>query len=315
MADRDASKGPHVAVLGAGRVGSVLAVGLHRAGWRVSAVWNRHPERAEHLRSRIGTGKVFREAGEAAAAADAVFLTVADDAVGPLAVSLVGGKGEKAMEGKVVFHTSGVLTAAVLGPVSRAGARVGALHPLQTFAGVDAGIELLGGIRWAVDGDGEALALAGRVVRTLGGRLLEVPGAGRVFYHAAAVVASNYLVVLAAEACRLMAASGVEEEEAMGALLPLMEGTLHNLRGKEPERALTGPVARGDADTVRRHLEAVEPIMPEAARFYRALAERCLALSEKNGLESGLVEAVRRVLSDPEKNPSQLRADQFRSSR
>jgi len=294
MAKKSSRDRLRLAVLGTGRLGSALAEALHRAGWPVAAVWNRSPQPARRLRSRLGVGRAYREAGRAAAAAPAVFLTVADDAVLPLAEVLAAGNASK-MEGKIVFHTSGVHTAEVLSPLDRVGARTGALHPLQTFADPTSSLKRFPGTRWAADGHAGALALARQVVGSLEGRLLEVPAEGRVLYHAAAVTASNYLVALAEVACRLMTASGVPETEALGALMPLMEGTLSNLRGREPARALTGPVARGDAATVARHLKAMEP---GVARLYRALGRQCVVLAEQNGLDPRRVRALRKALSD-----------------
>lgn len=301
MAKKPSSDRMRLAVLGTGRLGSVLAEALHRAGWPVVALWNRSPHPARRLRRRLGAGRAYREASRAAASAQAVFLTVSDDAVSPLAEVLAAGR----MEGKIVFHTSGVFAAAALSPLDRVGARTGALHPLQTFADPTSGLKRLPGTCWAADGHAEALALARQVVRSLEGRLLAVPAEGRVLYHAAAVVASNYLVALAEVACRLMAASGVPEGEALGALLPLMEGTLSNLRGQAPAHALTGPVARGDAVTVARHLKAMEPGMPGEARLYRALGRRCVGLAEQRGLDPRRVRALRKALSGSRGFPAQ----------
>ena len=291
---------PRIAVLGTGRMGSVLALALKEGRWPVDGVWNRHPERARALGDRLGPpSRVYENAEAAFASAEVVFLTVADDAVSALAEHLA----PAVRAGQVVFHTSGVLTAGELDPLARAGAHVGALHALQTFADVDRGLERVHGVYWTVDGDDEARAIAGRVVRVLRGRLLRVPPEGRVLYHAAAVVASNYLVALADQASHLMVAAGVAREDALAALIPLMQGTLANLEASDASSALTGPVARGDSATVRRHLEALQLDLPDAVLLYRMLGTRCLALARTRGLPPELEAALKKVLSEPDPGP------------
>ncbi|MBN2489725.1 MAG: DUF2520 domain-containing protein [Planctomycetes bacterium] len=294
--DGSVARDPTVAIVGAGRLGSVLARALAGAGWRVVAVCDRDRAAARALADRLGGVPVAPDAAAALAAAGVVFLTVPDDALAPLAAALAAGP---SVAGKIVFHTSGALTAVVLAPLAAAGARAGTLHPLQTFADPARGAECLTGVRWTGDGDVEAMALGERLVRELGGRLLRVPAAGRVLYHAAAVVASNGLVALAGQAERLLAAAGVAPEEALGALLPLMRSTLENLGRGSAAQALTGPVVRGDVDTVRRHLAALaESGRPDAADFYRALGRACLELAAARGLDPGRVAELDRLLAD-----------------
>jgi predicted short-subunit dehydrogenase-like oxidoreductase (DUF2520 family) len=274
----------------------VLARALVAAGRPVAALHDLDPAAARALAAGLGGVAVTADAPAALAAADVVFLTVPDDAIAPLAASL----GASPASGKIVFHTSGALTAAVLAPLAEAGAHPGTLHPLQTFADPGAGPERLAGVFWTGDGDARAMALAERLVADLGGRFLAVPAEGRALYHAAAVVASNYMVALADQAGRLMAAAGADPEEALAALLPLMRGTLENLARSGAGGALTGPVARGDAETVRRHLETLGAGRPEAAHLYRALGRACLELAASRGLDPERVAVLRRLLADPE---------------
>jgi len=301
MPDQPPSTSPRLAFIGAGRLGSVLAIALRERGWSVAALFDRDVEKARVLAARLGGGLVPESATAAVAAAEAVFLTVSDDEIAPLAARLAQ---FPIAAGRIFFHTSGALTAAALRPLAEAGAEVGTLHPLQTFADVNTGLGLIRDVFWTGDGSPAAVGLAGRLVDALGGRLLQVPAEGRVLYHAAAVVASNYLVALADQASRLLEGAGVAPEHALAALLPLMEGTLLNLKRKDATSALTGPVARGDAATVERHVAALEAFRPAAARLYRLLGERCLALAEARGLAPGVSESIRRALASPDSKRS-----------
>jgi predicted short-subunit dehydrogenase-like oxidoreductase (DUF2520 family) len=301
MPDHPSSDSPRLAIIGAGRLGSVLAISLRRRGWSVAALFDREAGKARALAERLDADLDQESAEAAVARAGAVFLTVSDDEIAPLAARLAG---IPAVAGRIFFHTSGAQTAEVLGPLAGAGAEVGTLHPLQTLADVETGLGLITDIYWTVDGSPAAVGLAEHLVDSLEGRLLRVPAQGRVLYHAAAVTASNYLVALADEASRLLEGAGVDREHALRALLPLMEGTILNLKRQDAIRALTGPVARGDAATVERHLAALDASRPEAARLYRLLGERCLTLAEARGLAPGLVESIRRALAGPESKRS-----------
>ncbi len=297
---------PRVAVFGAGRVGSALALALDRAGWPVRAIWSRTPSRARQLRAKLGTGRACSDPVRAVALADVALLVVPDDAIAPFAGVL-----ERAnWEGRTAIHHSGVLRAEVLAPLARAGAATAALHPLVTIArapetGRDAR-RALRGVRWVAGGDTAAIALADRIVKALGGKRLDLAPDGRSLYHAAAVVASNYYVALADEACTLLEAAGVPREETLPALLPLIRGTLDNLgeaagRGEPASAALTGPISRGDVASVRRHLSALDAGRGNAqsASLYRLFARRCLRLAKSQGLDTATVKRLARALADP----------------
>ena len=152
-----------------------------------------------------------------------------------------------------------------------AGYAVGSMHPLQTVADPWSGGDRLRGVAFALAGEPEALAVARRLVRALDGQPLVIPPKLRPLYHAAAVFASNYLVALVSAAVRLLGQTGVDEEDAVAAVLPLIRGTLNNLGNLGVGAALTGPIARGDVDTVRLHLARLSP---EDRALYCALGAR-----------------------------------------
>jgi predicted short-subunit dehydrogenase-like oxidoreductase (DUF2520 family) len=268
-----------IGIVGAGRAGSALARALAAGGWPVVAVASRTPASAARLAAALPHAVAMPSPQAVAEAADLVFLTVPDAAIGSVAAGVAW------RPGQAVAHTSGVDSLGPLAPAQAAGALVGSLHPLQTFGPLSAADPLaaFAGITCALEGDAALLPRLEAVVAALGARPLRLPSEAKPLYHAAAVVASNYLVTLLHLAADLWGAFGVDQETAIAALLPLVQGAVANVAAHGPRRALTGPIARGDAATVEKHLAAIAQARPEALEAYRALARATLALARAEG--------------------------------
>jgi predicted short-subunit dehydrogenase-like oxidoreductase (DUF2520 family) len=285
--------------VGAGRAGTALARGLAAAGWPVVAVSSRRPERAARLAALLPGARPLPTAQAVADAADLVFLTVPDAAIAPVAASIAW------RAGQAVVHTSGVESLAPLAAARAAGARVGSLHPLQTFAAEPAAEPLapFAGIVCALEGDAALLPRLEAMAVALGARPLVLPAEAKPLYHAAAVLASNYLVALLHQAAALWSAFGVPERAAIAALLPLVRATVENVAAVGPAEALTGPIARGDTPTVAQHLAALARAYPEALPTYRALGAATLALAQER-LEPAAVAALAALLRPEASSPS-----------
>lgn len=199
-----------------------------------------------------------------------------------------------APRGCAALHLSGALSADVLAPLHAAGYAVGSLHPLQTLADPWDGIRRLMGASFAVAGEPTAIAAARRLVRALDGHDFVVVNRDRPVYHAAAVFASNYVVALADTAIRLFEEAGVPRDRAPEAVLSLMRGALDNLQHLGVTSGLTGPVARGDVDTVRMHLTRLSA---EDRQLYCALGRRTLAIARAAGLTDERAEELERLLA------------------
>ncbi len=195
--------------------------------------------------------------------------------------------------GTSVLHVSGSLGVDVLDPLAEAGHSVGGLHPLCAVADPVEGAERLRGATFGLQGEGAARALAERIVRAAGGVPLDVPLGSKSVYHTAAVLASNYLVALLAVAERLMERAGIPAERVRPALAELASGALDNLRERGPAAALTGPVARGDAETVRLHLSRLSG---DERGLYSLLGREALGLARQRGLDPALAERVGELL-------------------
>ncbi len=217
-----------------------------------------------------------------------VLLAVPDRAIAEVAagVAELGAPGERC----VALHLSGAQPAGILAPLAERGYAIGSLHPLQTVADPQSGAERLRDAFFTFEGDSEARGAAAEIVEAAEGRLLELRAADKPRYHAACVFASNYVVACAAVATRLLAeAVSISQEEAARALQPLWRGAVQNLDQLGITRALTGPVARGDVETVRGHLAALDA---DTRELYRQLALRALDLSRQLGLDAAVADAI-----------------------
>ena len=272
-----------IGVIGGGRVGRCLAGYLRE---NLAGITAHSPEHSRQLAAEFGTAPCTN--GELVEQAEVLLLTVPDRLIGTVAAAIAS-EAQKAaadeavaeakpLAGKVFLHCSGSLGLAELAPLQQAGAHVGSLHPLQSFAG---GATQLAGVYMAVDGDEAACQGAIVLANALGGHPFRVPAAERAAYHAAACICSNYAVAVEALAQRLMSRWLGDEAAAWQALLPLFKGTAANLEAtSSPRTALTGPIARGDATTVARHL-AVLPA--ELVDVYCSLGLATTELALANG--------------------------------
>ncbi len=278
--------------VGPGRTGLALGYALWKAqALEALAYCGRRPEPPAHPLFLEGDASYRFGLQRPDPGTTAVFLTVPDDVLPEMAHALAG-QGD-APPGCAALHCSGALSVEVLAPLHARGYRVGSLHPLQALAHPISGAERLRGSWFAVSGEPEAAAVGRRLVAELDGTPLSIPVSRRPLYHAAAVVASNYLPVLLALSARLLVHAGVDEDQAVPALLPLMRGTLANVEELGIAAGLTGPIARGDIETVRLHLRS----LPEReARLYRDLGREAVELAEARGLDEDAVAALRDLI-------------------
>ena len=266
-------------------MGQGLGLALHRAGRPVFLAARREHAVAAPLRLHDGGRRgAVRDGG-------VILLAVPDGAIAPLAAALAADAVVGA--GHVVLHLSGLLDRSSLESLASTGAGLGSFHPLQTVSDPSTAPERLRGAYAGIEGDERALAAGRELAADLGMTPVPIAPSAKAAYHAGAAFAANYTTVLAAVAERLAASAGVAAEVAGRLYLPLIRGAAANLEAGSAV-ALTGPVRRGDADTIAAHLRALQPGDRE---LYTLLAREALRLARLQGLPADAADRVERVLT------------------
>ncbi len=276
--------------IGVGRVGTALALKLAAAGYAVKALSSRTGDSARRLAREIKGSAAMDNQG-VADSADLAFIATPDDAIAQVTAEVRwrGGQG--------VVHLSGADSAAILDPAREAGAVVGCFHPLQSFADKAQAIENITGSTFALEAEGELLETLKVVACALEGNWIRLKAADKVLYHAAAVMVCNYQVTLLNMAADLWGGFGVSREDAVRALLPLLKGTVENISAVGLPQCLTGPVARGDAGTVAKHLSALAQDAPHLLAAYRELGLRTIPIAlERGGIDQRRAEKLEKML-------------------
>ena len=284
-------------IIGPGRLGLALGLRLRRAGAVASLVYSgRRPSAPDHplFGASDSIARYQSSVDPVPNALTGILIAVPDDAI-PAAVEELASV--VLPEGVPVLHASGSQSLDVLAPLAARGHPVGGMHALAAIADPVEGADRLRGATFGVEGEGAARALAERLVAACGGRVLAIRPGGKALYHAAAVVASNYAVALLSVAERLMAEAGVPAEESQPALAALAAGAVENVAARGPAAALTGPVARGDAATVRRHLARLSGADRD---LYCLLGREALKLASVRGLDADSVARVGALLGGGE---------------
>ncbi len=283
-----------IAVIGAGNVGKVLGLALSRKGYLLSGAVTR-TSAGRDAAGEILKCSVYEQPHLASRQAEIVFITTPDRVIEEVCQETAAKGGFSA--GQVVLHCSGALSSGILESAREAGALVLSMHPLQTFPGLEAGLRALPGTFFAVEGDSAAFPVAEELVQALEGRVISIPTEMKMLYHAAACMACNYLSSLLDGALSIYDRMDVSQEEALEALYPLIAMTLQNVREVGPEKALTGPIARGDLETVRSHLAAMNISCPELLPMYCTMGKYTVQLALRKGtLDEKQAEELQKLL-------------------
>ncbi len=269
-----------VAIVGAGRVGCSLGRAIAAAGHRVVAASVANPGSAQRVLDALGHVPLA-DPEDAVLEANVVTCAVPDDALAAVAERVARGL----RSGAVVIHTSGI---SGTGALRRCGPNVAAIHPAHTIPEPTTD---LAGVYFGVTAPDHMREWTAWFVGELGGVAVEIPEEGRVLYHAALAIASNFTVALAGDAAELLG------DPAM--IAPLLAQTVDNIERLGADRALTGPVVRGDAGTVRKHLAALTSRAPQLLESYAANARRALDRAVRSGrLDPAQAQAVRDALEE-----------------
>ena len=267
----------NIGFIGAGTVGTALAVRLSGKGYPVVAVSSRTKASAQRLADAVSGCRVCDTAQEVADSAQLVFVTTPDDAIQQVVAELYWHKGQS------VVHCSGADSTDILEQAKEDDAWVGGFHPLQTFASVTHAIENIPGSTFAIEAEEPLLTMLKEMASALDGTWVRLSAEDKVLYHAAAVIACNYFVTLVKQATDLWETFGVPSQQATKALLPLLRGTLNNIDNVGLPDCLTGPIARGDLGTIRKHLASLKRAAPQVLSIYRELGLKTIPIALAKG--------------------------------
>jgi len=268
-----------IAIVGPGKVGTAVGFLLRQAGYEITALAGRSSASCKKARPLTG-GKILPDITGAAGLADCILITVTDDAIRSVCDTLSAGT---SLKGKKVIHMSGAGGLDLLQSARNAGARVGSIHPIQSFADARGAIDNIPGSTFGITVDKGIRQWAVRFVRDLGGRPFFVSEADRPLYHAAACLASNYLVTLMHAAEKIYLSLGLSPDNAVRAFWPLVKGTIRNIESRGIVKSLTGPIARGDIGTVKKHLAALQRDLQSLVDFYCRTGSLTVDVALKKG--------------------------------
>lgn len=283
-----------VAILGLGKVGTAVGHLLRSAGYEIVAVAGRSMAKLSQGITYTG-GQAFTDFSEAASLADCIMITTSDDAIASVCYEIC--QRGAIHPGKKVIHMSGAGGLALLSSAIKAGAHVASIHPLQSFASVEGAIKSIPGSTFGITADREIQDWSEQMVCDLHGNPFTIADEDKPLYHAAACLASNYLTTLIHNVEAIYQSLGMTPAEALRAFWPLVQGTIQNIETKGTVQALTGPISRGDAGTVAKHLAALQESFPALLSLYCALGKETVSLGlKKKTLNPDKAEIIKKLL-------------------
>jgi len=281
------------AIIGTGMVGTAIGYLLKKAGYPIVAVYDKSRAALKRALPYTG-GKPLLKPQGALQEADCILITTSDDTIASACANLAA---FPAIKGKFVFHMSGAGGLDLLESAGKAGASVASIHPLQSFSSIDQAIQNIPGSYFGVTADKKALSFAKNIIRSLGGIPLVISNEQKPLYHAAACFASNYLVSLLNVVESIYQAAGIHEKDARKAYLPLVYGSLKNIEKSGSILSLTGPIARGDVGTIKKHVAAINKHLPQYSSLYSSLGTATVKVARKKGtLNAGQARKINAIL-------------------
>jgi predicted short-subunit dehydrogenase-like oxidoreductase (DUF2520 family) len=287
-----------IGFIGAGKAGKALGLYFKNHGLDISGYFSRSGASAENAAVLTGSA-AFRSINTLLESSGVIFLTVPDHALEEMDV-LISELLKNRPEFKNIcfLHVSGALPSGCMKSLGLSGAELGSMHPLLSFGEPDKSAGKLEGALFTIEGTGKALEVMGDILETTGGKYGIIPPENKPLYHAGAAVVSNYLVTLLESGLRCFEAAGIERAQATQAVMPLVYSTLENIRGKGTVNALTGPIARGDFNTVAAHAEALKNELPGELEFYKTMARKTIEMISGIRIDDKQEKMLRQILEE-----------------
>jgi len=279
-------------IIGAGRLGTTLGYSLSKKGFKIISVSCRTLLSAKNSVDLIGQGIPMSDNKKAVKNAEIVMISVPDDHI----KNVVNELSSINLNQKFIFHCSGLISSKTLSPLKKSGAVTASLHPIQSFPKKSRDLNRFKNIYFSIEGDKKAQKISNMIIKKLGSRSFVINPEDKPLYHTACTIASNYLVVIMGLAENLLEKVGVKKEVRDEMLFPLVKGTLNNITKKGIPGSLTGPISRGDIETLKSHLNCLKNY-PSILRAYKELAQQGLeTASKENRLSQNEIREIKALL-------------------
>ena len=268
-----------IAVIGPGRLGQAITCLLRQQGYPISAIIGRDLGKTKEAAKFIGAELMASTDINRCAPADIIFITTADDTIASVAQQL---QQIKLRPGVLLIHCSGLHTAAILADSNPDSPLTLAMHPLQTFASAAQGSQSLPDCYFSLEGDEQGIAVGQRLVKDIGAQAFIIPAHSKVLYHTAACMVSNFVTTLFDSAGKILADCNPAQQIPASVLGPLLRTAVENSLTMGSETALTGPIVRGDSNTVEQHLNQLQQQQPQFVELYRNLGLQTVELAQRS---------------------------------
>lgn len=268
--------------IGAGKVGTTMGIYLKEKGFDIWGYYSRSYQSAQNA-AALTNSIASAELEDLVINSEILFITTNDDQISNICNRLVDE--DLIDDEKIVIHMSGAASSRILEKLKSNNCYIYSLHPLQAFADVEKGVKDLEHTVFSLEGDEERVEAIENILKTTGNEYFKIEAEQKALYHATACVVSNYLVSLMDYGLSIFEAIGIDKDKGYRALSPLIQGSIENIHNLGTSRALTGPIARGDVNTIEKHIEAMKKTNPEWLHMYKALGFATIELAEREKLK------------------------------
>lgn len=286
----------NIGFIGAGKVGTAFGIYLHRKGFHIQGYFSRTQDSSFEAAAKTNS-LAYETAEQLVKDIDFLWITTPDDEIKNTCDSLASKNCFR--KGQIIAHMSGASSSGILQSARDAGCYIYSLHPLQSFADEVKALEDLEHTYFGIEGDAEKIGVIEALFKKTGNKTFQISTEHKGLYHVAACIFSNYLVSLMDQGLMCFEKIGISREEGFQAVIPLIMGTFRNIEVLGPDRALTGPIARGDRDTVLEHIKCIKEEMPELMSFYKLMGQMTLNLASSYKLKDiKKIEVIKEILSE-----------------
>jgi len=288
-----------IGFIGAGKVGTSLGNYLTKKDLSVSGYYSKSRSSSERSAELTGSA-LFEDLDSLLKSSEVVFITTGDDAI-PEVVKLLS-QSPHLNEKHTFVHTSGALSSDVLECFEALGCGICSCHPIMTFSEVTTPVKDLAATQFTLEGNHEGKAVIQEILDTTGNEFFVIDKESKILYHAAACVLSNYMVTLIDSGFEMLKKAGIDQAKIAPSFLPLITATLNNVRKSGTVNALTGPLVRGDENTIIKHLDAIESIMPEYLELYQTMGMTTLNMIRDKRMDTEKCLKIMNAVTKGKKN-------------